>query len=272
MPWWRRSAGRPPRATTTRRCRRLAGTCSREDLPRVEQLLRIPQALEALLPVDDLGRLLPRHVARLRDADAVLARERAAQIERRAEHAAERALDARRHGRVAVVLVGEDVDVQVAVARVPEGGRHEPLPGGDAVDLLEHGGDGARRYDDVLRQLEGVRLAQRARAAAPRGPEALSIGVVARDDDVGGAVVLADAAAPQDIGLHALRLAVELHEHERARARGEREGRLGPDVVDRVAIHELERARAVAFLDDGAHGAARRHGVGHDRDERADGL
>ena len=59
---------------------------------------------------------------------------------------------------------------------------------------------------------------------------------------------------------------------ERARALGERERRLGPDVVDRRAIEQLERAAGAALADDGAHCAPRRRGVGHDRDERAHGL
>jgi len=78
---------------------------------------------------------------------------------------------------------------------VAEGRHQQALAGADAVHPTEHLGDLARGDDDVLRQLEGVGLAQRRRAKATRLPEALAIGVVARHDHIPRTFLLADGAA-----------------------------------------------------------------------------
>ena len=64
-------------------------------LPGLSRFCGSHSRFEPLLPVDHLGRLLPRHVARLGDADAVLARQRAAEIQRRLEQLGQRRVDAR---------------------------------------------------------------------------------------------------------------------------------------------------------------------------------
>src|SRR5665213_1062924 len=110
-----------------------AATLAAEDLAGVQQLLRIPEPLDPPLPLEHLGRLLPGHVAGLGDPDPVLARERAAEIERGPEDLAQRGFDPGGHLGIAVVLVGEHVDVQIAVAGVAEGGHEQALARADAV-------------------------------------------------------------------------------------------------------------------------------------------
>ena len=91
----------------------------------------------------------------------MLAGERAAQIEGGPEDLGERGVDALGDGGLAVVLVGEDVDVKVAVAGVAEGRHEQSVAAADRVAAAKHLGDRARGYDDVFGDLEGVRFAQR---------------------------------------------------------------------------------------------------------------
>src|ERR1700733_4228515 len=86
----------------------------REDLAGVEELLRIEDALQVALQVDEIARLLERQVGGLRDADAVLAAQRAAEVEGRPHQELDRPIDAR----ALAIVVPEKVYVEVAVARV----------------------------------------------------------------------------------------------------------------------------------------------------------
>ena len=53
---------------------------------------------------------------------------------------------------------------------------------------------------------------------------------------------------------------------------GKVKGRARTHVVERGLVHQLERARPKPAADDGADRAARRHGIGHDGDERGGRL
>src|SRR4051794_19853803 len=70
----------------------------REDFAGVQEAARVEDAFQVLLERDEIGRLLERQVLRLRDADAVLARQRAAERDGFAHERVDRGVDRRALG------------------------------------------------------------------------------------------------------------------------------------------------------------------------------
>ncbi len=196
----------------------------------------------------------------------MLAGERAAEAEGLAEEGGDGAVD----GGALRVVVPEDVDVQVAVARVAVGGHHQRLARGDGAHAVEEARDAGARHDDVLRELRTGAGPERPAHHAAHAPEGLALGGRAGGADGGGLrgearVGHALGGAVDGGGVVAVALD---HEHGGG-ARGEARGLGGAHHGAAHVVEELDAARLVALRDDARDGLAR---VGEGREARHEGA
>src|SRR5690242_8997355 len=145
-----RSSGLRPAELRSRSCPRsgcrMVGAHSIEDGAGVEDAVRVEGGLDATHEGELRGRLELLHVPLLLRADAVLARDRAAELHPRREDVADQPTP-----RVPVGL--EDGEVHVAVARVTAADDQRPALAGQLTDLRHVPGDRRARHhhvDDVV--------------------------------------------------------------------------------------------------------------------------
>ena len=173
---------------------------------RVEGAAQPPEGLEVAL-----GEHL-RHRARLVDADAVLAGERAARVEAGAEDRLGQLL-----GRLGLALRGvvEYERVQVAVACVEDVADAEAVLLRELADPAQHLGELRPRHDAVLHVVVRRHPAHRRERALAAEPEKGALGVVPRHAHLEGAALAADPVDGRRVLLDLDRDAVELDEQER---------------------------------------------------------
>src|SRR5690606_5891710 len=141
---------------------------AREDLAGVQQPARIEDRLQLPLHRDQIRGLLEVQIRRLDEADAVLAAERPAEGHRGAEQLLDRTLDLG----LLRGIVPEEVDVEVAVARVPVGQGDDLVALRALAHVTQQLAQAAPRHDHVLAHLV-ARLATHGEAhLSPRRPQA----------------------------------------------------------------------------------------------------
>src|SRR5215831_4825064 len=151
-----------------------------EDLPWVEEPLRVEGPLQVAFEQDELVRLLDRQVRSLGDADPVLSGKRTPET----DDVVEKLLDAAFDQRSLAVVVPEEIHVQVAVSRVSVRERADAGPLALPRCALEQLSEALSGHDDVLGELVLRHFADGPAHLAPRGPELLALRTLARDDEV----------------------------------------------------------------------------------------
>ena len=223
-----------------------------KDLAGVHDAVGIDGVLDASHQRDRVGAEVEFHELLLQQADAVFARERAAERDGRLEDLA------RGGGHAAhlfgVAPVAEDVRMQIAVADVPEQRDLERVRRRDRAHAAREFRDRAARYRDVLAEFVRPATRERRRDRAPRAPHPFRFGGVRGDAN------FARALGPCDLG-DALRiflddaLVVAVGAEEQNRLDVERQ-------ADRRILLDATRRHVVDQLDRGRQHARRQHGVG----------
>src|SRR5262249_6663556 len=121
-----------------------------------------------------------------------------------------------------VRIVPKEVHVEVAVSCVPIGERADARGFGGALDQIEQVGDALARDDDVLGDFVFRQSAYGGGHLATRGPAAIALRRVLRDEDVDRAVLGARLADAERRFLACTRVAVNLDKEQRAGARVDR--------------------------------------------------
>ncbi len=133
---------------------------------------------------------MPRHVRLLLDADAVLAGQHPAGVERRGDDLRSRGVHPFEHARLAPVE--QQQRMQVAVAGVEHVHHDQVVTVGDLVDLLEHVGELRPGHDGVVEVVVGRDLGDRPEGRLAALPEQLPLGIGTGEADLGRTVAPPD--------------------------------------------------------------------------------
>src|SRR5512134_3978984 len=234
----------------------LGATLQRGDvLAGVEQAGRVERPLDAAEALELRAGELRAHLVDLLDADAVLAGDRAADLDALLEHLAGELLGAMQL--VRVVRVEQDQRVQVAVAGVEDVRAAQAVLALQFGDELQHRAEARARNRAVHAVVVGRDAAHRRERGLPAGPEPAALGFARRDAKPGRAGAAQHAAHARDLLLDLLRGAVRFAEEDRGRV----EVVAGADeLLDRARhrlVHHLEAGRDDAGADHRGHRVAR---------------
>ena len=159
------------------------------------------------------GAELHAHLAQLLDAHAVLAGDRAADLDADLEDAAAELLRALELAGLARVV--EDARMDVAVARVEDVRDHHAVLLRERVGAIEHVGKAAARDRSIHRVVVGKHRRQRGKRALARFPQPFALDVVGGDANLGCAATLQDAAHGRQLLQGLVVAAIDLGQQER---------------------------------------------------------
>ena len=204
-----------------------------QDEVRVECALDLTHGFHALFAV------LQLHPGQLAETDAVLARERAAQLDRTAEDVVHRLVDALRF--LFVAQVADDRRVHVAVACMAEGADRDVVILRCLLDDREEGRNLAPRHGRVLDERRRAQLRKARKRHAASRPELLLVLGVAGKRDLARVVFLQDLQDLLRLVLDDDGMTVDLDQENRIGVRRQADVHEVLDRADRRVVQDLKR-------------------------------
>ena len=220
-----------------------------QDEVRVECALDLTHGFHALFAV------LQLHPGQLAEADAVLARERAAQLDRTAEDVVHRLVDALRFFFVA--QVADDRRVHVAVACMAERADRDVVILRRLLDDGEECRNLASRNGRIFDERRRAQLRKARKRHAASRPELFLVLRVTGKRDLACVVFLQNLHDLVRLVLDDHRMTVDLDEEDRVSVRRQADVHEVLDRADRRVIEDLERRRDDLRGDDARDGASR---------------
>ena len=216
---------------------------------RVECALDLAHGLHAFLAV------LQLHPGQLAEADAVLARERAAELDRTAEDVVHRLVDALRL--LLVAQVADDRRVHVAVACMTERADRDVVILCRLLDDGEECRNLASRHGRIFDERRRTQLRKARKRHAASRPELFLVLRVAGKRDLACVVFLQNLHDLVRLVLDDHRMTVDLDEEDRVSVRRQADVHEVLDRADRRVVKDFERRRDDLRGDDARDGASR---------------
>ena len=216
---------------------------------RVECALDLAHGLHAFLAV------LQLHPGQLAETDAVLARERAAELDRTAEDVVHRLVDTLRL--LLVAQVADDRRVHVAVACMAERADRDVVILRRLLDDGEEGRNLASWNGSILDERRRAQLRKARKCHAASRPELFLVLRVAGKRDLARVVFLQDLQDLLRLVLDDHGMTVDLDEEDRVGVRRQADVHEVFDRADRRVVENLERRRDDLRGDDARDGASR---------------
>ena len=216
---------------------------------RVECALDLAHGLHAFLAV------LQLHPGQLAEADAVLARERAAELDRTAEDVVHRLVDALRL--LLVAQVADDRRVHVAVACMTERADRDVVILCRLLDDGEECRNLASRHGRIFDERRRTQLRKARKRHAASRPELFLVFRVAGKRDLACVVFLQNLHDLVRLVLDDHRMTVDLDEEDRVSVRRQADVHEVLDRADRRVVKNFERRRDDLRGDDARDGASR---------------